>query len=142
MRKFEKVKRVEEVELPKRSTKHSAGYDIFSPEDFELLPKATYMLKTGVKAQMEEDEVLLLNVRSSMGKKHIMLANTQGWVDSDYYNNEDNEGEIGLLFYNYGEERWKVQKGDKVAQAMFVKFLTTDDDTAEQARKSGWGSTN
>ena len=152
MRKFEFVERIKEVametvesaycELPKRSTKHSAGYDIFSTEDFELPPKATYMLKTGVKAQMETNEVLLLNVRSSMGKKHIMLANTQGWVDSDYYNNEDNEGEIGLLFYNYGEETWKVQKGDKVAQAMFVKFLTTDDDTVEQTRKSGWGSTN
>lgn len=83
--------------LPKRSTKNSMAYDIYSPESFKLQPKQTYMLKTGIKAQMREDEGLILNVRSSMGKKHIMLANTNGWIDSDYYNNPDNDGEIRTI---------------------------------------------
>ena len=92
MRKFEKVSRIEgEIELPRRSTKNSMAYDFYSPEDFELKPKETYMLKTGIKACMEEDEALILNVRSSMGKKHIMLANLSAWIDSDFYNNIDNE---------------------------------------------------
>ena len=151
MRKFEYVSRIlstgyemkePDFKLPVRSTKNSMAYDIHSPESFELAPKQTYMLKTGIKAQMREDEGLILNVRSSMGKKHIMLANTNGWIDSDFYNNQDNEGEIGLLFYNYGEETWKVEKGERVAQAMFINFLLCDDDAAEGKRTGGFGSTN
>lgn len=143
MRKFEKVERIKDAycELPKRSTKNSMAYDMYSPIDFEVKPKETYMLKTGIKACMGENEGLILNVRSSMGKKHIMLANTNGWIDSDYYNNADNEGEIGLLFYNYGEETWEVKAGDRVAQAMFINFLKCDDDSAEGERTSGFGST-
>ena len=77
-RRFEFVDRVKgkEFKLPERSTKNSMAYDIYSPESFELSPKETYMLKTGIKAKMKENEGLILNVRSSMGKKHIMLANT------------------------------------------------------------------
>lgn len=143
-RKFEKVERVKNIDfnLPIRSTKNSMAYDIYSPESFKLQPKETYMLKTGIKAQMGEDEGLILNVRSSMGKKHIMLANTNGWIDSDYYNNLDNEGEIGLLFYNYGEETWEVEKGERVGQAMFINFLKCDDDEAEGERLGGFGSTS
>ena len=91
-RKFEKVSRIkEDIELPKRSTRNSMAYDFYSPENFELKPKETYMLKTGIKACMKEDEALILNVRSSMGKKHIMLANLSAWIDSDFYNNIENE---------------------------------------------------
>lgn len=151
MRKFEYVNRVlstgyevkePDFDLPKRNTKNSMAYDIYSPQSFKINPKETYMLKTGIKAQMREDEGLILNVRSSMGKKHIMLANTNGWIDSDFYNNEDNEGEIGLLFYNYGEETWEVRKGDRVAQCMFINFLTVDNDNTTTKRVGGWGSTN
>lgn len=99
-RNFEFVKRVlndgfedilPDFNLPRRSTKNSMAYDFYSPEDFELKSKETYMLKTGIKAQMGEDEGLILNVRSSMGKKHIILANLSAWIDSDFYNNDENE---------------------------------------------------
>lgn len=148
MRKFEFTGILKEASeggpyrrLPERSTKKSMAYDIFSPIDFEVKPKETYMLKTGIKVKMQEDEGLILNVRSSMGKKHIMLANTNGWIDSDFYGNAVNDGEIGLLFYNYGEETWTVNAGDKVAQAMFINFLKTDDDAANGERTGGFGST-
>lgn len=151
LRKFEYVNRIKsngyqmneiKFDLPKRSTKNSMAYDFYSPEDFELKPKETYMLKTGIKAYMQDDEALILNVRSSMGKKHIMLANSSAWIDSDFADNKDNEGEIGLLFYNYGEETWKVNRNERVAQGMFIKYLKTDDDDTENQRKGGWGSTN
>lgn len=99
-RNFEYVKRMlnngleditPDFNLPKRSTKNSMAYDFHSPENFEVKSKETYMLKTGIKVQMKENEGLILNVRSSMGKKHIMLANTNGWIDSDFYNNNENE---------------------------------------------------
>lgn len=143
-RKFEYISTVTnpDFNLPKRATAHSIAYDIYSPEDFTVKPREKYMLWSNIKAQFNPDEALLVNVRSSMGKKNIMLANTQGWIESDYYNNPDNEGNIGLMFYNYGTEEWKVQKNDRVAQAMFIKYLVTDDDNAEGTRSGGWGSTN
>ena len=150
-RKFEYVNRVTRTgyemknpgfDLPKRATKHSIAYDFYSPEDFVVEPHSKYMLWTGVKAQFLDDEALLLNVRSSMGKKNIMLSNTQAWIESDYYNNKNNEGEIGLFFYNYGNEKWEVKQGDRIAQGMFIKYLTTDDDNAEGVRVGGWGSTS
>ena len=150
-RKFEYVNRVMRTgyemknpgfDLPKRATKHSIAYDFYSPEDFVVEPHSKYMLWTGVKAQFLDDEALLLNVRSSMGKKNIMLSNTQAWIESDYYNNKNNEGEIGLFFYNYGNEKWEVKQGDRIAQGMFIKYLTTDDDNAEGVRVGGWGSTS
>ena len=143
-RKFEYISTVTtpDFNLPKRATAHSIAYDIYSPEDFTVKPGERYMLWSNIKAQFNPDEALLVNVRSSMGKKNIMLANTQGWIESDYYNNPDNEGNIGLMFYNYGTEEWKVQKNDRVAQAMFIKYLVTDNDNAEGTRSGGWGSTN
>lgn len=150
-RKFEYVNRVTSTgyemknpgfDLPKRATKHSIAYDFYSPEDFVVEPHSKYMLWTGVKAQFLDDEALLLNVISSMGKKNIMLSNTQAWIESDYYNNKNNEGEIGLFFYNYGNEKWEVKQGDRIAQGMFIKYLTTDDDNAEGVRVGGWGSTS
>lgn len=142
MRKFEYVSKVvdKDFSLPKRATSHSIAYDIFSPEDFIVKPGERYMLWTNIKAQFNSDEALLINVRSSMGKKNIMLANTQGWVECDYYNNESNEGNIGLMLYNYGKEEWKVQKNDRVAQAMFIKYLITDNDNTEETRTGGFGS--
>ena len=143
-RKFEYVSRIKErdFELPKRSTKHSIAYDFFSPETFTVQPKGSYMLWSGVKAQFQDDEALLLNVRSSMGKKKIMLGNTQAWIECDYYNNSNNEGEIGILLYNNVEATWEVSIGDRVAQGMFIKYLITDDDNADGMRLGGWGSTN
>lgn len=143
MRNFSLVSRMNgKGLLPERSTKNSMAYDFYSPIDFEVKPKEMYMLKTGIKAYMPEDEGLIMNVRSSMGKKKIMFANTQPWIDHDFVDNSDNEGEIGLLFYNYGEETWSVKAGERVAQGCFIKYGITVDDNATRERTGGWGSTN
>lgn len=128
--------------LPERSTKNAMAYDFYSPIDFKLEPKQTLLVKTGIKANMPDDVGLILNVRSSMGKKHIMLANSSGWVDSDYYGNVDNDGEIGFMFYNYGEDIWEVKAGDRIGQGMFIKYCTIEDDSVDTDRVGGWGSTN
>lgn len=128
--------------LPERSTSNSMAYDFYSPIDFIVKPKQTYLLKTGIKAKFPKDNGLILNVRSSMGKKHIMLANSSGWIDSDYYENPDNDGEIGFLYYNYGDTPWEVKAGEKIGQGMFIKFFVTDNDNSITKRTGGWGSTN
>ena len=145
MRKFEKVKRVEGIDfkLPERATKHSAGYDFTNPERVTIEPNEIKYVKTGIKAQMQEDEVLLLYNRSSNPKKKgLTIANSVGVIDSDYYNNPDNEGEIAFAFRNITDKPVTLEVGEKLGQGIFTKFLLVDDDNAEGERIGGFGSTN
>lgn len=153
-RKFEFVKRISgedcenvdlpiNFDLPKRSTKFSAGYDFVNPERVELEPHKIYYVKTGIKADMEEDEVLILANRSSNPKKkNLVLINGIGVIDKDYYNNPDNEGEVAFAFVNISNETVTIESGEKLGQGMFVKYLTTEDDRAEGIRNGGFGSTD
>lgn len=142
MRKFEKIsfeqfkKDVSEDEelyksyaLPKRETKTSAGYDFFALNDFTLKPNETMKIPTGVKVQMEDDDVLLLVDRSSMGFKYnVRLCNQVGVIDADYYNNKDNEGHMWIRIQNEGDKDFVVKKGEGMCQGLFVKYLTVDDE--------------
>ena len=135
------------INLPVRSTKNSAGYDIEAAEDCMIpafkLGQKPVLVKTGLKAYMESDEVLILANRSSNpGKKGLILANSIGVVDSDYYGNPDNDGHIMFAFYNFKDEDAVIKKGDRIGQAMFQKYLITDTDVAEGERTGGFGSTN
>lgn len=135
------------INLPKRKTKYSAGYDVEAAEDcvvpsFKKGMKPT-LIKTGIKAYMQDDEVLILANRSSNpGKKGLILSNSIGVIDKDYYGNEDNDGHIMFAFYNIKDEDITIKKGDAIGQAIFQKFLITDDDTAIGERKGGFGSTS
>ena len=148
MRKFEVVKeefrKVKDVEiqLPKRADTKSAGYDFYSPMDFTIMPGQTVIVPMDIKAKMEHDEVLLLYVRSSIGiKKHIVLANGTGVIDSSYYANEDNDGNICGAFTNLGTEPQTFKTGERLMQGMFVKYLTTtDDEPTSTTRTGGIGS--
>ena len=154
MRKFEVISKnefekdlkrmcnYEDITLPTRSTKHSAGYDFKSPIDFELQPNESIKIPTGIKVCMNEDEYLSILVRSSMGFKYnIRLCNQVGIVDSDYYNNPDNEGHIFIKIKNEGDQVLTIKKGDRFAQGIFSKYLLTDDDSADKDRIGGFGST-
>lgn len=148
-RGFEIVKGWEEkdIHLPRRSTAFSAGYDIEAAQDTVILPfkeeKAPTLIKTGIKAYMMDDEVLYLYNRSSNPKKKgLVLANSVGVIDKDYYGNVDNDGHIMVAFYNVRDEQVLIKKGEKIAQCIFQKYLTTDDDNASGLRTGGFGSTN
>jgi dUTP pyrophosphatase len=144
-RGFEIVSRMkasEDVILPKRSTVSSAGYDFYSPISVLIPAGEVRVIRTGVKAYMMPNEFLSMHVRSSIGvKRHLMFANTTGIIDSDYYNNPDNEGEILIPLYNYGEDSQFIEEGEKVAQGIFVKFEKADDDNTTMNRIGGLGST-
>lgn len=148
IRGFEVAKGFEdkEINLPIRKTKFSAGYDIEAAEDI-IVPSfkkgmAPTLVKTGLKAYMQDDEVLLLYNRSSNPKKKgLILANSVGVVDKDYYGNTDNDGHIMFAFYNIKDEDVEIKKGECIGQAIFEKYLLTDNDSAEGIRVSGFGST-
>lgn len=128
------------IKLPTRATKRSIAYDFYSPIDIIIEPMKSAMIWTDVKAKFNADEALLINVRSSMGKQPIMIANTQGWIESDYYSNLDNDGNIGIRFFNLGTEPYFIKAGDRIAQGMFVKYLTADNGNTDTERTGGFGS--
>lgn len=134
----------EDLKLPKRGTSKAAGYDIFSPIDFELKPKEEIKIPTGFKVYMLDDEYIKFCPRSGMGfKYYIRLANTLGIGDSDYYNCESNEGHYFVKLRNEGTKVWSVKKGDGIAQAIFSKYLLADDDSfTGNTRTGGFGSTD
>lgn len=149
LRGFEVAKGFENcgINLPERKTARSAAYDVEAAEDI-IIPsykrgdKPT-LIKTGLKAYMQEDEVLLLFTRSSsFKKKGLMLSNNVGVIDGDYYGNVDNDGHIMFSVINLKEEDVEIKKGEAVGQAMFQKYLKVDNDNAEGERVGGFGSTN
>ena len=148
-RGFEVCKGFEEkdIHIPERKTKYSAGYDIEAAEDvvvpsFHKGDNPT-LIPTGIKAYMEDDEVLYLYNRSSNPKKKgLVLANSVGVIDKDYYGNLDNDGHIMFAFYNIKEEDITIHKGEAIGQGVFSKYLVSDDDKAQGERTGGFGSTD
>lgn len=148
LRGFEVAKGFEDknINLPVRKTKYSAGYDIEAAEDiiipsFKKGMKPT-LVKTGIKSYMQDDEVLILANRSSNpGKRGLILANSIGVIDKDYYGNSDNDGHIMFAFYNIGDSDIKIKKGEAIGQGMFMNYQVTDTDVAEGDRIGGFGST-
>lgn len=134
----------ENIKLPTRSDSRSAGYDFYCPCDIELQPNEKVLLFTDVKAYMMEDEVLMLYVRSSVGTKlGVILSNGTGIIDSSYYGNPSNDGNIGLPLWNTSDKVVKISKGHRVAQGVFIKYYTTDNDTSlSNERKGGFGSSD
>ncbi|MCI8384361.1 MAG: dUTP diphosphatase [Clostridia bacterium] len=149
LRGFEIAKGFEDkqINLPVRKTKFSAGYDIECAEDV-LIPSFKKgmnptLVKTGLKAYMQDDEVMMLYNRSSNPKKKgLILSNSVGVIDKDYYGNSDNDGHVMFAFYNIKEEDIMIKKGEAIGQAVFQKYLITDDDKAQGERVGGFGSTN
>ena len=156
MRKFEYVKRelsygVETLHpnfnLPIRKTKKSAGYDFECIETITIPPykigDKPVLVPTGVKCKMQDDEFLMLVNRSSNPKKkNLVIPNSMGIIDADYYGNPDNDGEMMFAFYNLGNEPVTIEKGYALGQGIFMKYGITDNDNAEGERVGGWGSTN
>ena len=136
-------KMYEELSLPKRATKGSAGYDFFAPVDIILNPGETIKIPTGIRVWMEPEWVLKCYPRSGLGFKfRLQLNNTVGIIDSDYYNS-DNEGHIFAKLTNDSNEEKTVQikAGEGFMQGIFVEYGITVDDAATDVRNGGFGST-
>ncbi len=165
-RGFEVCKGFEDkdIVLPIRKTKNSVGYDVEAAEDtvipsiwktifsnFQKFLKGEHeyesikptLVKTGIKAYFQEDEALFLANRSSNpAKKGLILANSIGVIECDYYENPDNDGHIMFAYYNFFPTDTVIKKHEAIGQAFFQKFLITDDDKADGKRMGGFGSTD
>lgn len=131
-----------EITLPTRGSKVSAGYDFYSPVDIILKPNEKTCVWSDIKAYMQEGEVLLLFVRSSIGiKKGLALSNGTGVIDADYYSNSSNDGNIGIALYNYSDKIVEIKKGERICQGVFIPFLEADNGNTDKKRVGGIGST-
>ena len=131
-----------EVKLPKRGTNVSSGYDFYTPVGFTVEPGCVSdLIMTDICVELKPDEFLMLVPRSSMGiKRNLMMANTIGIIDSDYYDNVSNGGNIGIKFYNFGKEKSIIFADERVAQGIILKYNTFGDVIAA-TREGGFGST-
>ena len=131
-----------EITLPTRGSKHSAGYDFYSPIGITIPPHESVLIWSDVKAHMYYDNVLVIATRSSMGKQPVTIAQAIGIIDSDYYDNETTGGNIGIRLYNAGNTPYIINVGDRIAQGVFLKYGTVKDDSVTAERTGGFGSTN
>ena len=135
-----------DIHIPVRKTAHAAGYDIEAAEDV-IVPvykpgiKPT-LIPTGLKAYCQDDECYFLLSRSGGPKKGLLTPHGFGLIDSDYYENPDNDGHFMVQVFNCSDHEIHIKKGDAVAQVMFTKYLICDGDRAEGKRKGGFGSTD
>lgn len=136
MRKFRRFYQCVETELPRRATKHSAGYDFCAAMPVEIKPGEKRVIPTNIAVEMDEDDVLLIFPRSSYSIKFgLELVNSVGVIDADY------KDEILVCYRNTGDEPFFIKRGDRIAQGVFAKFFKTDDDNAGGERHGGVGST-
>ena len=148
LRGFEIAKGYEDkdIHLPVRKTKNSAGYDVEAASDIVIEPYKNGMkptlIPTGLKAYCQDDEYYILVNRSSGPKKGLVMANSIGIIDADYYGNESNDGHFYFQYWNFGDKPLEIKKGDVIGQVIFQKYLTVDDDSATGMRTGGFGSTN
>lgn len=132
----------DDIKLPCRKTRFSAGHDISIPFDITLPPKERLMIPTGIRCQIETDYVMLIMPRSSLGiKKGLRISNTVPVIDSDYYN-ANNEGHIFVSVINDGREAIKFKAGDHIIQALFVPYGVADEEDIVINRIGGIGSTD
>lgn len=149
----------EDINLPVRKTNASAGYDfeaaesLIVPSIWKILAEKVFvgeatglkatLIPTGIKSYMLDDEYLQLSIRSGTAlKTGLILANGVGIVDSDYYNNPDNEGHIMFPVHNLGFRDKLIKKGERIGQGLFLKYLKVDDDVSNGTRIGGFGSTD
>jgi dUTP pyrophosphatase len=140
----EEIKAIyDQIKLPKRATRGSAGYDFFSPIDFTLKPGETIKIPTGIRVFIEEDWVLNIFPRSGLGFKfRLQMNNTVGIIDSDYFYS-DNEGHIFVKLTNDSNEgkTVSVEQGTGMVQGIFMQYGVTIDDEVTEVRNGGFGST-
>lgn len=133
------------VNLPKRATSGSAGYDIEANITYPqtLLCGERTLIPTGFAVHITDSNYALkILPRSGLGHKNgIVLGNLIGVVDSDY------QGEVFVSLWNSGTEPFTIRPNDKIAQMVFEKiehpqFIQVENFDIETERgEGGFGST-
>lgn len=127
-----------DIVLPRRGSSKAMAYDFYSPIDVIIKPNEIVKIWSDICAYMNDNECLILNIRSSQGGK-VMLTSVQGWIDADYIN-ASNGGNIGIFLKNISDEDYIIHKGDRIAQGAFMNYLVSDNGNVDDERTGGFGS--
>lgn len=130
------------IPIPSRGTSAAAGYDFISPIDVTIQPGDTFIIWTDIKVQIPSNEVFKIYPRSSMAiKRDLILKNSVGIIDADYFENTSNDGNIGIALWNTGKIPQTIKQGEKIAQGIFEQYNTTVEFKLAFERQGGFGST-
>jgi dUTP pyrophosphatase len=127
----------QDIILPTRKTSHSAGYDFYSNEGMFINPNSTHIFWTDVKVELDEDMLLQVSIRSSLAAQGLILSNGVGIIDSDYYGNESNDGNIGIMVTNLTNKFVKIQSGDRIAQGIILQYWIAAYGTKPKSKRTG-----
>ena len=138
-----KIKRIDkELPLPIYETDGSVGFDILAREETVVKSKSTAIIPANIIVEVPKSYMLIVASRSSTPlKKGLMPPHGFGIIDHDYCGPDD---EIGVIVYNFKEEDMTVNRGEKVAQGVFVhidKFEWEEVDEIKEESRGGFGST-
>lgn len=137
------LKEYESIQLPKRGTLGSAGYDFKLPFQIVIPPYKSVIINTYIKCCLSDGYVLMLYPRSSLGFRYnLSLDNTVGIIDSDYYNNSYNEGHIKVKMTNHSDSNIVIKPNQSYVQGLIQKYYLTNDDYVDTLRMNGFGSTD
>ena len=127
-----------DISLPIRKTKNSVGYDIEAAED-TVIPSIWKTVFKNITLFLKNNKEYE-EIKPTL--KGLIMSNSIGIIESDYYDNESNEGHLMFMYYNIGFKDITIKKGETAGQAYFQKFLIADNDKADGKRNGGFGSTN
>ena len=131
-----------DIKLPSRATKGSAGYDFFLPYTIEIAPHDTFTISTGIRCKMDKNYVLMIFPRSGLGFNYgLRLHNSVAIIDSDFYYSDD-EGNIKIKLYNPSDETIRLLKGEAFCQGVFLPYGLAEEEEVATIRNGGLGSTS
>jgi len=133
--RFRRTESNPDLPLPGRATEHAAGYDVRSAEDdITLQPGEIRLVGTGLVMELPEGVECQVRPRSGLALKHgITLPNSPGTIDPDY------RGEVRVIMQNLGPEPVTLERGERIAQLVFARFLAPEIEAVEEVSSTGRG---
>ncbi len=136
-----KIKLIDKnLPLPEYHTSGAVAFDLYSRVDIDIPPKTVERIPTNLIIKIPEGFLLQIKGRSSTPKKKNLWVDV-GYIDQDYCGEND---EILLQVYNFSNEITKVEKGERLGQAAFVKIEKAQWEEVEKMddkNRGGFGST-
>ena len=137
-----KIKRIDtELPLPTYATAGSVGFDLLCREDTEIAPRMLGRIPGNLIVQTPPGYMLLLTMRSSTARrKGLLIPNGVGVIDQDYSGVGD---ELLVSVYNFRDAAVTVERGERIAQGIFVPILRVAWSEVDEVGKGrgGFGST-
>lgn len=114
-----RLEKARDLPLPTRASEGSSGFDLLACIEGEVLiePGKSKLIPTGICLEMPKGFEAQIRPRSGLALEHgVTVLNSPGTIDSDY------RGEIGVILINHGSKPFKVSRGDRIAQMVFLRI--------------------